>query len=248
MEGIGCNCCGGTAPISGQVRGCLGTGIPGVVTVVSGATGGPFTTDGSGNYSGTLTITSPTATVVLSAQAATPNDVRFTPHQVTRSVTVGVAATQNFQPTAATGYHCLPSALGCNYPVLNTLSGTDPTFGAFSLAYNINGGNLWSVALNPAYTGVGACANQPSIAFGHDIAADGTWGTQWEIIAFGNDCPKNSANNAWTSVGPLKALEFNPITVVACLPLSLSITINLAVGKRLRNVYGTGPITITVTE
>jgi hypothetical protein len=245
-----CKCCGGTANISGQVRGCLGTGLTAgaTVTVVSGATGGPFSCDGSGNYTGTVTLTGSSASVVLSAAATTPNNVRFAAQTATLTMAVGNTYVQSFQLLANTsGYHCLPSALGCNYPVSNTLVGTDPTFGAFNLVYNANGGNLWSVAMNPAYTGIGACPSQASIAIGHDIGADGTWGTQYRGSGFGNDCPASSSANAWVS-NINNILETNTITVTSCLPLSLSVSVNLAVGRRLRNIYGTGPITFTLTE
>jgi hypothetical protein len=259
MEGIGC-CCGGDATVSGTVTGCTTTPIAAsriagaVVTVVSGATGGPFTADASGNYSGTIHLTGSGGTVVLSAAAPAPNDVRFAANTQSFTATVGGTHTGiNFGLLPATGFHCLVGAHTCPYPIANTLHGTDPTFGAFTLTYGSNGiGQGWSVALNPAYTGVSGCAGQGSIALGHSLtppAVGGNparWTIQW-IATLANDCPIISAANAWTGAGQ-KYSSVVSIAIVACLPFSITASFSVAgFGNSLAKVYASN-FTITLTE
>jgi hypothetical protein len=252
MMGMDC-CCGGDALISGKVISCfLGVGMPNaVVTVVAGATGGPFVADANGNYSGSVTFPGGSSNVTLSATAPAPHNVRVVAGSITIAVAAGSTNTgQNLSLGVAAGYHCLPQigTVKCAYPYSNTLHATDPIFGALTWAYGINGlNNGWSIALNPAYTGADGCAGQASIALGHFFGTAGVFSTQWVGSGLGNDCPANSAANAWTGAG-LHASEDNTITVVSCMPLSLSIPLNLAVGRRLRKIYGAGPDTITVTE
>jgi hypothetical protein len=260
MQGMGC-CCGGDATVSGTVSGCLTNPITAsrlsgaIVSVVSGATGGPFTTDSSGNYSGTITLTGSGATVVLSVAAASPNDVRFAATSQSFTASVGGSYTVNFSPLPASGYHCLPGTHTCPYPVSDTLHGTDPTFGAFTLIYGTNGlGTGWSVAFNPSYTGVSTCSNQGSIALGHAllVPTSGTplWRIQWIGVSASNDCPAGSSANAWTGAGQKYPAQAN-VTIVSCLPLSISVTFGssfFGVFGSLTHLYPGPTLTITLTE
>jgi hypothetical protein len=246
----GCKCCGGQASVSGQVRGCQGLGVANaIVTVNSGGTGGPFVCNSSGNYVGKVNLTK-NGNVTLGAKAADPYSARFRTISSTFAAAIGSSYVINFQLQANTlgGYNCLPQALGCNYPISNTLKFTDPIFGALSFLYNKWAVNAWSVAFNPAYTGVSGCSSQPSIAIGHVLKVDGSGlATDWGVPGLGNDCPINSTANVLTSTMAY-AEEVNTITVVSCMPLNLSIPINLGTGRRLQKVYGTGTQTITITE
>ena len=179
-----------TASYSGTIEGCNSSALAGVlVTITNHATSavlGTATSDGSGNFGGSITIPMAGLNVDVTASGCAPYNV---------NMTCGGNALGTFAPGPGSGFVC---ATGCINPIPTTLTVTDSLYGTFAATYASGGSpgaTFWTGSATVNYPGASGCSAVTGITiFYHlECTSAGAWVSSVDYSGNGStSCPQTT--------------------------------------------------------